>query len=426
MPCHRRQFLVALGAGLLFAGTPVRAGGPRQRAVVVGGGWGGLAAARHLRQLAPDLEVVLVERQAEFRSLPLSNQFLAGRIDAGFLRHDYARAAEAYGYRYLRAEVQGLDRQRRQLATSAGAIDYDWLVIAAGIRQSYGAWFGDDRQAIAAARRDCGSAWEAGDDLAALRQRLDGFSGGDLLMALPPAPYRCPPAPYERAVLIASRLKARRIPGRLLLLAPDPVPPLFRRILTERYRDQVTLVADTRVQRVDPFRKTVTTEFDEFRYDQAILMPPQQAADLLWQADLISRDSSGQPTGWADQDPLHLHVRDDPMVFIVGDACGAVSPLFGHYPKGGHLASRQGRIVAAEIAARAAGVEPPRLLPESLCFVHGDFEPAELVRLETRYRLRGDGLIEQIPRQASDPNPRGEDLQWARERFAELLAAAPS
>jgi NADH dehydrogenase FAD-containing subunit len=46
--------------------------------VIVGGGWGGLAAARRLRRLAPELEVTLVERDAGFRSLPLSNAWLVG------------------------------------------------------------------------------------------------------------------------------------------------------------------------------------------------------------------------------------------------------------------------------------------------------------------------------------------------------------
>lgn len=41
------------------------------------------------------------------------------------------------------------------------------------------------------------------------------------------------------------------------------------------------------------------------------LIPPQQAGDLVWQAGLVGRDSQGRPTGWADQDLVYLHARDD-------------------------------------------------------------------------------------------------------------------
>jgi hypothetical protein len=49
-------------------------------------------------------------------------------------------------------------------------------------------------------------------------------------------------------------------------------------------------------------------------------------------------------------------------------------------------------------------------------------DPLEAMRLDTRYRLRGDGVIAQTVQQSLDPNPRGEDVAWAKSMFAELLA----
>lgn len=432
----RRDFLVSLaalamagsGRGEAQGGSPVTippiATLPRRRAprvVVVGGGWGGLSCARQLRRLAPDLDVVLLERSQAFWSCPLSNKWLAGLVDTRFLVHDYAAAARAYGYTFIQAEVSAIDRDRRIVVTDGGTVDYDWLVLAVGIRQDYGAWFGDDRRATDYAASHYPSAWQFHRDAALLKNKIERFAGGDFLMNLPPMPYRCPPAPYERASLIAWLLKSRKIKGRLIVLDPNPVSPTFRRVFTERYRDWIAYVPDARVTAVDPFNKKVSTEFDEYRFDEAILMPPQQAGELVWQAGLIGRDSDGRPTGWAAQDPLRFNANADERVFLVGDAIGPVSPLFGHYPKSGHAASRQGRIVAGEIAARAKGAEPPRALPESVCFVFSDFEPQEMIRIESRYRVRGDGLIEQATKQLLDPNPRGEDIQWATSMFADFL-----
>lgn len=389
--------------------------------MVVGGGWGGLSCAQHLRKNAPELEVVLLERNAAFWSCPLSNKWLAGLVATRHLVHDYALAARTYGYSFVQAEVQAIDREHRLVVTNGGRVYYDWLVLAVGIRQDYGAWFGNDRSAIDRARSSYPSAWQSGREAEVLKQKLASFAGGDFLMNLPPMPYRCPPAPYERASLIAWWFKTRKIKGRLIVLDPNPVSPIFRRVFTDRYKDQVIYVQDARVTAVDPFNKKVSTEFDEYRFDDAILMPPQQAGELVWQAGLVGHDSDGKPTGWAAQDPIHLNASNDKRVFLVGDALGPVSPLFGHYPKSGHAASRQGRIVAAQIAALAQGTEPPRDLPESVCFVFPDFEPQEMVRIEARYRIRGDGLIEQATRQHFDPNPRGEDVEWATSMFADFL-----
>jgi NADPH-dependent 2,4-dienoyl-CoA reductase/sulfur reductase-like enzyme len=430
----RRSFLaalLALGASACADAAPLVGAAaenlmPRSRGnrvVIVGGGWGGLTAARELRARAPEFEVVLLERNAAFWSGALSNKWLAGQVDTRLMVHDYAATAARFGYRFIRADVLDVDRAARRIVTASGSLDYDWLVLGVGIRYDYASWFGDDRRATEQAREQFPCAYLPGDETVRLKRKLENFAGGDLVMNLPPMPYRCPPSPYERAAMIGWMLKTRKIKGRLIVLDPNPISPVFRRIYTERYRDQIHYVDGATVKRVDPFKRSVSTEFDDYAFDDAILMPPQQAGDLLWKMDLIGRDSGGSPTGWAAQDPVHLHAVGDERVFLVGDALGPVSPLFGHYPKSGHLASRQGRIAAQEIVARARGAEPPKLLPDSVCFVFSDFEPQEMVRIDSVYRFRGDGLIQQTVRQVADPNPRNEDVDWAKAMFADFLGA---
>lgn len=419
---NRRGFLAAsLAAPFIVRAADLLPSGPRRRAVVVGGGWGGLSAARRLQELAPELEVVLLEKNAAFRSLPLSNKWLAGLVDDKLLVHDYSAAARAFGYTFIQAEVAAIERDRRRIVTSQGTLAYDWLVLAVGIRYNYEAWFGDDRRVSEYARRNYPCAYIAGDEPAALRAKLDSFTGGDLLMTLPPTPYRCPPSPYERACLIGWQLKSRKIKGRLTILDPNSPVLGFSRIFSEHYKEQIVYVPQARIKSVDPFNKIIATDLADFRFDDAILMAPQQAGELAWQAGLIARDDAGRSTGWADQHPVHLHAREDERVFLIGDLIDKASPLFGFYPKSGQMASRLGHIAAREIAARAKGVAPETLLPDSACYVYTSFEPAEMTRVDSTYRFRGDGLIVQSSKQHHDPNPRDEDLQWAKGMFGELL-----
>lgn len=419
----RRRLLFAGGA-LACAPLLPRAA-PARRVVVVGGGWGGLSAARHLRGLAPELDVVLIERDARFRSLPLSNKWLVGQLDGARLVRDQRDAARAAGYRHVQAEVTAIDRDRRRVITAAGGFDYDWLVLALGVREDYAAWFGADRETAAFARARYAGAYGDATELDALKARLAAFTGGTLLMTIPPLPYRCPPAPYERAVLIAGWLDARRVPGRLLVLDPNTPPLGFQQRFDERHAERIDYRSQTRILALDPRRRTVRTEFDEFGFDDAILMPPQQAGELAWRADLIGTDAAGRPTGWVAADPLSFVARADARIFIVGDMLDRVSPLFGHYPKSGQMASRQGRGVARQIAALARGTMPPLEFPDSVCHIATRFDPPEALRIETSYRRRGDGEIQQQARTTRDAQPRGEDLAWAEEMFGELFAAPP-
>jgi len=433
MSGDRRRFLAATAAttaaaATLFAVPLLAAPLPEllppsrgRRVVIVGGGWGGLAAARHLREAAPELEVVLLERNAAFHMAPLGNKWLVGLAEDAAVAHDYRRAADRFGYTFVQAAVEAVERDRRRVVTAQGSLSYDWLILAAGIRYDFSAWYGDDRAAIAHTLRHYPCAFVAGDELPALKKKLATFAGGDLLLTIPPAPYRCPPAPYERACLLAWQLQQRGVRGRLVVLDAGPGVLGFPRVFAEHFAEHIVYRPNVRLTRVDPYARIVATEFEEFRFDDAILMPPQQAADIVWQAGLIGRDEAGKPTGWADPHPVLLNARDDERVLLIGDLMGRVSPLFGHYTKTGQTAAGLGRIAASVVAARARGREPERRVPDSVCHVTSRVEPRELIRVETQYRLRDGDLISQTSRQAHDPQPRDEDGAWARTMLRDML-----
>lgn len=374
-----------------------------QRAVIVGGGWGGLTLAAELRRLAPQIEVVLIDRQPAFGSFIGSNRWL---VDAASgvtqVRHAYAPIAAARGYRFVQATAQAVEVAAQRLHTTAGALAYDWLILSPGIRENYAAWGLRDTFAVDRLKSRFSGAMQHPDELPALKARLARFQGGVLLMNLPPLPYRCPPAPYERALCLAWWLKRQRLPGKLVIIDPNPLMGAFRKVLLTQYGDQVSYLDHTSVQQVDPEKRVLTTEIEDIAFDEAILSPPQQAADLLWDTGLIRRMPDGLPDGWGAQDASDFHSALDDHIYIIGDAAGVASPLFGHYPKTGHTANRQALIVARTIAARAGAAALPAMLPASVCHVQTGIEPPEAVRIETDYRRRGDGFLMQNVRQTRD------------------------
>lgn len=425
----RRTLLGAFGgAGLMGSSLcaaqnsePTVARSSGQRVVIVGGGWGGLSAARALRQSAPELNVVVIDREPSLRSLPLSNPWLVDRTAERLARVDLATLAQVLGYRFVRAEVQAIDRAKRQVQTTQGRFDYDWLLLAAGTAYDYTAWFGDDARAATQAREQFPAGFVAS-ELDLLKHKLNDFRGGDLVMTIPPPPYRCPPAPYERAMMIGWMLKTRRIPGKLTLLDAGAGLPRFTRLFTDRYPDQIVHRPHTDGLSIDPFGRKLSTDDGEMRFEHAIFLPPMRASALVEQTGLLGVNSQGQPTRWAGVDPLRLRSPVDDRVFLAGDLLDTVSPLFGYYPKTAHMATRLGAATALQITALSRGKTPATMtLPESICHVWLDAEPAEQLRLDANYRQRGDGVIVQTVRQHDNPQPRDEDLQWGRTLYAESL-----
>jgi NADPH-dependent 2,4-dienoyl-CoA reductase/sulfur reductase-like enzyme len=222
-------------------------------------------------------------------------------------------------------------------------------------------------------------------------------------------------------MLIAWWLKTQKIPGKLIIVDPNPIMPAFRNALLDRFKEQVTYVDHAKVRSIDLQRKSVATEIDDIRFDEAMLCPPQQAADLLWQAGLIRPEEGGKPSGWAAQGSTDFRSAADGRVFVIGDAVGLVSPQFGYYPKTGQIANRMGQAAARQIATQATGKAHAPILPDSVCHVTSSVEPLESVRIETSYRDRGDDFLVQTVKQTRNPNPNGEDVAWAEAMYRDFL-----
>ena len=421
-PARTLPFLIGRTADTLLAR------GNRRRVVICGGGWGGVTAAKYLRQYAPELEVVLLERNPVFFSCPMSNKWLVDQVDGQFLTHDYLAVSEKYDYRFIQTEILEIERDRKTVLTAAGSLPYDYLILAPGIRYNYEAWFANDRRMAEATRARFPAAYIPNAEHFHLKNALHAFKGGDLVMTLPPPPQRCPPSPYERACLIASMFKQKKIPGRIIILdhkdGVRPIGPGFRAAFEELYKDIITYVPNARIEEIDPFKKEIRTEAGDFRFDHAILMAPHQAGDLAWKAGVVPAPGSGRPGGWADVDPLFLHDRNDKDVYVIGDAVGFVSPQFAFYPKAGHVANRHARIVARYIAEREAGREPNYILPDNLCYMMVNTAPQEGISVQFDYKVNAEGIIEQTQLDFNErtPDTVPEDFNWARLMYQDMFA----
>ena len=388
-PATRRDLLrlagaAALGGGL--AGGRARAN-PRARVVVVGAGFGGATAAGYLRRLAPELEVVLVEREAAVVTCPFSNTVLAGLQELPSITHGLD-GLRRRGVQVVRGEVVAIDPEARAVRLAdGGSLAWDRLVLSPGIDLIWNAIAGYDE---AAAER-MPHAWKAGAQTLLLRRQLEAMEdGGLVVISVPPNPIRCPPGPYERACLVALYLARHKPRSKLLILdAKDRFAKseLFRESWRRLYPGLVEWAGHSdggSVVEVDPAAMRVRTWFDEFRPDVANIIPPQRSARLLDSAGLAAEG------GWCRVDPQSFESTVVPGVHLLGDAIEA-----GAMPKSGFSASSQARFCARAILALLRDEAPPEPVLMNTCYSLVGEEYG--ISVAAVYRLDETGAIAAVP-----------------------------
>lgn len=353
----RRNVVGAIAASAAPLVLPCPSGAQSApRIVVIGGGFGGASCARALRRLDPKLQLTLVEPNRTFTACPFSNEVIAGLREIEAQQFSYDLIA-AEGITVIAEAAVRIDAKTRIVGLAGGqSLAYDRLVLAPGIDLKFDALSGYDE----AAAEKMPHAWKAGEQTLLLRRQIEAMDDGGLIaLAVPAGPSRCPPAPYERASLIAHYLKTRKPRCKILILdAKDGFPQqrLFENAWKELYSgmiERVSLSQGGRVTSVDPVTNTLVTDFGNYTAQVANVIPPQQAGHIAAIAGAVDH------TGWCPIDPVTFASKLVPDIHVIGDAC-----IGGGIPKSASAANAQAKACAAAIAKLIAGLQPemPRLL----------------------------------------------------------------
>lgn len=377
---HRRAVMQGLAAAAMSA-IPARSQSPA-RILVIGGGFGGASCARALR--AGGLDVTLVEPKTVYTACPLSNEVIAGLRDLTAQQFSYAALAGT-GIRIVRDSATRLDAAARRVVTSDGsAIAYDRLVVAPGIDLRAAALPGYDATAV----ERMPHAWQAGAQTVMLRDQLRAMpDGGTFVISVPAAPYRCPPAPYERASLVAHYFTTRKPRSKIIILdANDSFPrqKQFEAAWAQYYRGMIAWVplsSGGNVISVDPAGMILTTDFDSYHADVANVILPQRAGLIAQAMGVADR------TGWCPVDPVTFESMLVGGIHVIGDAVTA-----GALPRSASAAQGEGLACALAIIALLAGQTPAALDLNGICYAL--VAPGDALSIAGVYRPANGGFVE--------------------------------
>ncbi|WP_293892868.1 NAD(P)/FAD-dependent oxidoreductase [Flavobacterium sp.] len=106
------------------------------RVVIVGGGFGGIALSKKLRN--KDVQVVLIDKHNYHTFQPLLYQVATGGLEAGSIAYPIRKVIQEYNDFYFRlTSVKEIDTKYQKIITEIGELHYDYLVIAMGSKTNY-------------------------------------------------------------------------------------------------------------------------------------------------------------------------------------------------------------------------------------------------------------------------------------------------
>lgn len=351
---NRRTFIKAAGAAgmlLLSQNSFARASKPPLgRVVVIGGGYAGTTAAKYIRMWSlGNIEVIVIEKSAQFVSCPLSNLVLGGSKSIHDLTFGYDLIKKNHGVKWVQDEVTAIDVTAKKVSMKRGEMAYDRLIIAPGIDFIYDTL---PNLQSAEALQQVPHAWKAGWQTVNLRKQLEAMpDGGVFVMNVPKAPYRCPPGPYERVCQVASYFKTSKPNSKIIVLDANPEivskKGLFTKVFNEMYAGMIDYRPNNILAEVDVASKTVKTDFETVTADVLNIIPPQRAGKPAVLAGVNNADKR-----WCEVSFLSYESSAVANIHVIGDA------IDSNLPKSAHMATSQARVCANAIVALMSGQMP--------------------------------------------------------------------
>jgi sulfide dehydrogenase [flavocytochrome c] flavoprotein chain len=382
-PLTRREFLKASGMGVALLGTggvKSFAAEARRRVVVIGGGWGGATAAKYIRLGDSSIEVTLLEPNKEFISCPFSNLVLSGVESLKNLTVSYDGLRKR-GVRIRHEAASAIEPDKKRVRAGKDYLEYDRLVVSPGIDFQW-----DQVEGLAQAKDSVLHAWKAGPQTVQLAKQLQLMKdGGVVVMTVPPVAYRCPPGPYERASLIAWYLQTKKPKSKLIVLDANKDIVSKTGLFKAVFKDYSNLDyrPAQKVEKIDVGTKEVTTEpGDKIKYDVINLIPPQRAAAIAVEANLVGGDKR-----WCEVDHVTYESLKQKNIHVVGDATIGL-PV----PKSGNIANAMGKICATAIVHLLNGKEPPVVAPGNTCYSW--VNDKEAIAVVNSYRIENGKVVQ--------------------------------
>ncbi|MHA2251439.1 MAG: NAD(P)/FAD-dependent oxidoreductase [Candidatus Kariarchaeaceae archaeon] len=320
----------------------------KKEVVIIGGGTGGTIVANILaRKAKKQANVTLISSNEKIFYEP-DNLFRL--FDTKEMESQFKMVRKKVNKR-VNIEIEKvtkIDPEKKEIFTESGrTFPYDYLVLATG------AYY--DHDAIPGYK---GAAYNfhEGPATLKLREALENFEGGNIVMGIADIPFKCPVSPLEFVFMAHHYFKKRKMLDKVKFHITSPLPRVFSienvsNKVTKKYAKlDIEIHTFFNTEEIDSDEKLVLSmEGDELPYDMLVMIPPHKGQQFLVDSGLAEDDE-----GWVPVDrETCVHTKYDD-IWAVGDCTNL--PV----SKSGAAAHHQGKIVGANIAKLAKGKQPKK------------------------------------------------------------------
>jgi sulfide:quinone oxidoreductase len=295
------------------------------RILVLGAGFGGLELTTLLsEELGDSVDVTLIDKRCSFVFGYSKFDVMFGRCTLDAVSLPYRHVAKP-GVRLLQQTITAIDPVARRVDTDAGTYEADFLVVALGAEYDVDATpglaeGGNEFYSIAGAER--------------LRDVLPTFSKGRVLIGVCGAPFKCPPAPSECALLLHDYLEARGVRGAceisfvLPLGSPVPPSPETSQALVAAFAERgIRFFPGRRVASLDTAQRLARLDDgSDMPYDLFLGVPKHRVPEVVLASGMAEN-------GWIPVNPRTLETKY-PGVYAVGDGANTGTPKAGVFAEG--------------------------------------------------------------------------------------------
>jgi sulfide:quinone oxidoreductase len=332
------------------------------KVLILGGGSGGLATASRLKELLGDkISVTVIDKQSSFVLGFSLLRVMTGEKTEQEVTVSKEKVGQK-GIKFINTEVNGIDVKNSIVTTGQSEFAYDYLVIALGAELAPEKVPGFE------------SAFHMYtlEDAKKLRDVLSYFRGGSIRLVVSSTPFKCPPAPYEAAMLIDDYLRSKGLRDKsdVQIFTPEPQPmpiagpEVGNTVVSMLNEKGIGFHNNTKVSLIDGSSKQIIFEDGtREKYELLIVIPPHTSPKVV-------KESGGlaDAAGWIPVDPKNMQTKHD-RVYAIGDVAAVKLQSGMMLPKAATFAFGQAEIVASNIASSVLGTETRNWDGFGECFI---------------------------------------------------------
>ena len=357
-----KNFFLSSFLSQFFFVKNLKAKNIKPKVVVVGSGFGGGTCIKFLSKFSKILDLHVIDKYTQIQTCPFSNLVLGSVMDYQDITFNVNKNLEA---KFHTTQVKYINSEKKRIYFSDDmSMNYDYLILSPGIgfkKNQINGYSIDDKSFVP-------HCWTGDKQIFEFKKRLNSLDDFcNLIISAPEYPYRCPPAPYERASMIANYLKKKKKKFKILVLDSKnsfTKQEIFFNEWKKKYDDSIEWISKNDGGKVVNVKNgVVSTETGlKFSPDFLHIIPNQQASEIFHNSGLTSDD-------WCLINPVNFEIIDCKDIYALGDSIDA-----GDMPKSGFSANSQAKMLSMNLVNKILNKDyvDPVFLNTCYSFSSGD------------------------------------------------------